>query len=54
MLWVQLGLSLVILIDAHESESPTLASFPIFIHLLSLEQYSTIKSLLAFLLFQNK
>ena len=54
VLWVQLGLSLVILIDAYEAESPTLASFPIFICLLSLEQYSTIKSLLIFLFFQNK
>ena len=53
VLWVQLRLSLVILIDAYESESPILASFPISIYLLSLEQYSTIKSLLVFLFFSE-
>lgn len=44
----------MILVEPYESESPTLASFPIFTYLLGLEQYSTIKSLLVFLFFQNK
>lgn len=42
----------MILIDALESDSPTLVSFSIFTSVLSLEQYWTIKSLLVLLFFR--